>query len=94
MRFDFSCESSAQLRIHLKHQVLFSLKDNEKIFLYVVCCSRDWSFKGKSSKKRKKDEFANSIRQLMMPGYTLFHLSFWLFSILQLGLHFFEILQT
>ena len=33
-------------RIHLKHQVLFSLKNNEKIFMNVVCCSRDWHFKG------------------------------------------------
>ena len=30
----------------LKHQVLFSLKNNEKIFMTVVCCSRDWCFKG------------------------------------------------
>ena len=43
---DFSCESSAEQRIHLKHQVLFSLKNNKKIFMNVVCCSRDWSFKG------------------------------------------------
>ena len=26
----------------MKHQVLFSLKNNEKIFMNVVCCSRDW----------------------------------------------------
>ena len=32
-------------RIHLKHQVLFSLKNNDKIFMNVVCCSRDWGFK-------------------------------------------------
>ena len=30
IKLDFSCESSAQQRIHLKHQVLFSLKSNEK----------------------------------------------------------------
>ena len=30
----------------MKHQVLFSLKNNEKIFVNVVCCSRDWRFKG------------------------------------------------
>ena len=46
IRLDFSCESSAQQRIHLKHQVLFSRKNNEKIFMNVVCCSRDWRFKG------------------------------------------------
>ena len=41
---DFSCEQ----RIHLKYQVLFSLKNNEKIFMNVVCCSHDcdWPFKG------------------------------------------------
>ena len=44
IRLDFSCESSE--RIHLKHQVLFSLKNNEKIFKNVVCCSHDWCFKG------------------------------------------------
>ena len=33
-------------RIHLKHQVLLSLKNNEKIFVNVVCCSHDWHFKG------------------------------------------------
>ena len=33
-------------RIHLKHQVLFSLKNYEQIFMNVVCCSRDWRFKG------------------------------------------------
>ena len=46
IRLDFSCESSAKQRVHLKHQVLFSLKNNEKIFMNVVCCSRDWRFKG------------------------------------------------
>ena len=35
IRPNFSCESSAQQRIHLKHQVLFSLKNNEKIFIVI-----------------------------------------------------------
>ena len=30
----------------MKYQVLFSLKNNEKIFINAVCCSRDWRFKG------------------------------------------------
>ena len=30
----------------MKYQVLFSLKNNEKIFMNVVCCSRDWPLKG------------------------------------------------
>ena len=29
----------------MKYQVLFSLKNNEKVFKIVVCCSRDWRFK-------------------------------------------------
>ena len=31
---------------YLKYQVLFSLKNNEKVFINVVCCSCDWGFKG------------------------------------------------
>ena len=30
IRLDISCESSARQRIHIKHQALFSLKDNSK----------------------------------------------------------------
>ena len=30
----------------MKHQVLFSLKNNENIFMNVICCSCDWRFKG------------------------------------------------
>ena len=29
----------------MKHQVLFFLKKNEKVFMNVVCCSRDLYFK-------------------------------------------------
>ena len=47
IRPDFSCESSAKQRIHMKHQVLFSLKNNENILTSLICCSRDWRFKGK-----------------------------------------------
>ena len=36
IRLYFSCESSAGQRIHLKHQVWFSLKNNEKIFINVA----------------------------------------------------------
>ena len=46
IRLDFSCEFSARQRIHMKHQVLFCLKNNENIFMNVVCCSHDWNFKG------------------------------------------------
>ena len=30
----------------MKYQVLFSLKNNKKVFMNVVCCSCDWLFKG------------------------------------------------
>ena len=46
IRLDVSLESSARQRIHMKFQVLFSLKNNEKVSINVVCCSRDWRFKG------------------------------------------------
>ena len=29
----------------MKYQSLFSLKNNGKVFINVVCCSRDWRFK-------------------------------------------------
>ena len=32
LRLGVSCESSARQRIHMKYQVLFSLKNSEKIF--------------------------------------------------------------
>ena len=38
IRLDFSCESSAQQRFHLKHQVLFLRQTLKKIFMNVVCC--------------------------------------------------------
>ena len=30
----------------MKYKVLFTLKNNEKVFMNVVCCSRDWRFEG------------------------------------------------
>ena len=32
---------------HTIYQVLFSVNNNEKVFINVVCCSCDWRFKGK-----------------------------------------------
>ena len=43
---DVSSESSARQRIRMKYQVLFSLKNNEKVVKTVICFSRDWRFKG------------------------------------------------
>ena len=34
----------------MKYQVLFSLKNNEEMFMSVVCCSCDWRLKGQFSK--------------------------------------------
>ena len=31
----------------MKYQVLFALKNNEKVFMNVIYCNRDWRFKGK-----------------------------------------------
>ena len=45
IRLDVSCESSVWQRIHMKYQVLFSLKNNEKVFMNVICCSLDWRVK-------------------------------------------------
>ena len=45
IRLNVSCESSAEQRIPMNYQVLFALKNDEKVFMNVVCCSRDWCFK-------------------------------------------------
>ena len=37
----------------MKYQVLFSLKNNEKLFMNVACCSCDWLFKSKVTRKHK-----------------------------------------
>ena len=41
IRLDVQCESSARQRIHMKYQYQ---KHNEKVFMNVVCCSRDLGF--------------------------------------------------
>ena len=38
------CESSAWQKIHMKNQVLFSLKDKSKNNKSVVCCNFAWRF--------------------------------------------------
>ena len=49
----------------MKYQVLFSRKNNEKIFMNAVCCSRDWCFK--SEHTRLKIVFVYSYPLLYMP---------------------------
>ena len=41
----------------MKYQVLVSLKNNEKVFINAVCCSRDWPFKGLDIKLSLKPNF-------------------------------------
>ena len=43
IRLDVSCESSARQRIHMC-QVLFPLKNNEKVFTNIFVCSYDRGF--------------------------------------------------
>ena len=49
IRLGVSCESSARQRIHMNNKSYFSEKQWKSIneFMNVVCCSRDWSLKGK-----------------------------------------------
>ena len=43
-KLDVSGESSVWQRIHTKFQVLFSLTNNEKVFMNAIYCIRDWHF--------------------------------------------------
>ena len=48
------------------HQVLFSMENNEKIFMNVVCCSFDWRFNEELhlltvKAKSANTDFANTI---------------------------------
>ena len=55
----------------MKYQVLFSLKNNEKVFMNVVCCSRDWRFKGKHQIIKSASNFwiINSSEQMYRKSY-------------------------
>ena len=39
----------------MKYQVLFSLKNNEKVFINVICCRHDWLFRVNINLQRKHD---------------------------------------
>ena len=45
----------------MKNQVLFSPKNDEKVFMNVVCCSRDWRL-------RVNADFFNNLRVLSYEG--------------------------
>ena len=38
-------------KIQMNYQVLIFLKDNVQVFMNVVCCTRDWGFKGSAKLK-------------------------------------------
>ena len=50
LSFEDNLSKIIWLDVSCEYQVLFSLKNNEKIFMNVVCCSRahDWRFKSLS----------------------------------------------
>ena len=50
----------------MKYQVLFSLKNNEDIFMNVVCCSCDWHFKGQSIKHAFYKEYSSIFDSTML----------------------------
>ena len=60
-RLDVSCEPSAQQRIHMKNQGLFSLKNIEKLFMTVVCCSCDLRLKGECKDLTKQKIHGNGV---------------------------------
>ena len=47
----------------MKYQVLFSLTNNEKVFINVVCCSRDWRFKGKDKIFKSSMQMVQSLKK-------------------------------
>ena len=49
----------------MKYQVLFSLKNNEEIFMNVVCCCCGWLFKGRFLKFCRYQIFANLFSKLL-----------------------------
>ena len=57
----------------MKYQVLFSLKNNENVFINVVCCSHDWRFKGKSKNKITFNFAFHHNRGLLKESSLLLH---------------------
>ena len=65
----------------MKYQVIFSLKkNNEKVFINVVFCSRDWRFKVKrrsllrrlaKKKKKKKKKNGNFVYIESVPRFPV-----------------------
>ena len=62
----------------MKHQVLFSQKNNGKVFMNVICCSRDWCFKDLDlqAKQTKSGSKQASFFFLLLHFLFFFFLSF------------------
>ena len=56
----------------MKYQVLFSLKDNENLFINVVCCSRDWHFKG--SESLDKTQIKKTVNRINRKTLLILHI--------------------
>ena len=54
----------------MKYQVLFSLRNNEIVFIDVVCCSHDWHFKGMFLEVRMYRSFANLFSNFRKAFFT------------------------
>ena len=67
-------------RIHLKHQVLFSLKNNEKILVNVICCVSDSLSAavmiGALRVKNEKRRMQNIIASYMLQGKNIWKMKF------------------
>ena len=73
----------------MKHQVLFSLKNNEEVFMNVVCCSHDWCFKGYVAYDPQSNAAAkgNEVMKVTFQSETLRKFSNELSCILKLNFH-------
>ena len=52
----------------MKYQVLFSLKNNEEIFMNVVCCSCDWSFNSLTTEKQTTKFSSANLKKMLSPS--------------------------
>ena len=48
----------------MKYQALFSLKNNEKIFKTVGCCSLDWHLKGFGVTSLRRETLIEKVKAL------------------------------
>ena len=55
----------------MKYQVLFSLNNNEEIFMNVVCCSCEWRFKGQSKFYKEYSSIFDSTMLIMQAHLNL-----------------------